>query len=141
MVRRLEWTPTYELGVEGLDNDHQYLFGLAREICEAVDKADFGQCRTRTEGFIDALKKHFAMEEEFLERIGYPDTDAHKDFHKTLVTKAEKLKKLCTDGGEHSKIQECYSDTTAVMLDEIIRGDAMFKSYIEYHGIDRSPIE
>jgi len=141
MVQRIEWSPTYELGVEEIDNDHRNLFGLAREMYEALGKADFDLCHSRTERLIDALKKHFTREEEFLERIGYPDADAHKDFHKLLLTRAEKLKQLCGDGGEHGTIEECYTEVMTFLFDEIIRGDAKFKSHIEHHGLGRRPVE
>lgn len=141
MVQRIEWSPTYELGVEEIDNDHRHLFGFAQEIYEAVDKSDSDLCHTLAERLIDALEKHFAREEEFLERAGYPDADAHKGFHKSLLTRAKKLKQLCADGVEPGTIEDCYTEVVTFLFDEIIRGDAKFKSHVQHHGLGRRPVE
>ena len=139
MVHRIEWSPTYELGVEEIDNDHRHLFELTQEMYEAVEKADFDLCCTLAEGFADALKKHFVREEEFLERTGYPSAAVHKSFHESLLTKAEKLKQSCTDGHDRGRIEECYTETVTFLFDEVIRGDAKFKSYVEYYRLGQRP--
>jgi len=140
MVQRIEWSPAFELGVEEIDNDHRHLFGLVQEMYEFVEKADIDLCHTGTERLIDALKEHFTREEKFLERIGYPDAGAHKEFHKLLLTRAEKLKQLCVDGGNHGTIEACYTEVMTFLFDEIIRGDAKFKSYIDHHHHGRRPV-
>jgi hemerythrin len=132
-MKKIEWSPTFELGVEEIDNDHRRLFELAQEIYEAVEKVDVDLCHIRTEDLMEALKTHFAREEEFLERAGYPSRDEHKGFHTSLLNKAEKLKNVCIDGGGRKMIEECYMETMTFLFDEIIRGDAKFKSHVKRH--------
>jgi hemerythrin-like metal-binding protein len=136
-VKKIEWSPTFELGVPEIDDDHRLLFGLAQEICEAVEKADADLCHVRTDALLDALKKHFASEEEFLERAGYPNIDEHKDFHNSLLTKAEKLKQVCDDGSGRKMVDDCYTQTMTCLCDEIIRGDVLFVSHIKHHLLGR----
>ena len=90
------------------------------------------------EEFISALQAHFAKEETFLERVGYEDVEKHKQYHQSLLTKAKELKRLCDEEGEGHKIEDCYTEAVDFLIDDVVRGDSAFKSYIQFHGFPGS---
>ncbi len=137
-MKKIEWLPHYETGVEEIDNEHRHLFGIVQEIYECIEKDDSNLSCVLANNFIEKLSEHFSGEEKFLERIGYSDVKGHHDYHASVMTKkAEELKRVCCEDNEPGKVAECYAAVVTVLLDEIVRGDSAFKSHINHHGFSR----
>ncbi|MGB8276066.1 MAG: hemerythrin domain-containing protein [Alphaproteobacteria bacterium] len=132
-----EWSPTFEIGVPEIDDDHRHLFDLAREIQAAVEEGEPAKCRALVEGFIDASQSHFAAEERFLARIRYEEFETHRKYHASLVTKARKLKQSCDEATRRGEVAECYLEVVGFLIDDILRGDIKLKSYFNHHGPSR----
>lgn len=132
---KLEWSPTFEIGVEEIDSAHRRLFAMANEIRDAIEKQHRGLCRTRVEAFIGAAEKHFAEEEKLLARVGYAETEDHKAYHTVLLNKAKRLKDVCDEEMEAGEVEGCYGDVLAFLIDDVVRGDKRFKSYLDHLGL------
>lgn len=130
----LKWSPTFETGVPEIDDDHRKLFALVEAIREGIAKRDTTLTRASVKEFIVAAENHFTKEEEILVRIGFPDIDAHKVSHASLVTKATQLKQVCNGEMDPEKASACYDEIVAFLLDDIVRGDSQFKSYLNHYG-------
>ena len=137
-MQRLRWLPGFEVGVEEIDRDHRSLFSLVQQVYDAIDRAEWDDCRRLVDQFIAASLAHFDHEEAFLERVGFPDSDEHKRYHRSLLTKAEELKRICDREIDSRKIQDCYEETVAFLLDDIVRGDNAFKSFVQERGLPGS---
>jgi len=135
-MKKIEWLPQFETGVEEIDTDHRYLFEILQEIYEAIEKSAYDLCATLANKFIEKLSEHFRTEEAFLDRIGYSDVEGHREHHTSVMTTARQLEQACKNN-EPAKVAECYAAVVAVLLDEIVRGDSTFKSYLEHHGFSR----
>ena len=136
-MKKIEWLPQFETGAEEIDNEHRHLFGIVQEIYEAIEKDDRNLSCALANTFIEKLSEHFSGEENFLERIGYSDVKGHHEYHASVVTKTRELERMCCGNNEPAKVAECYAAVVAVLLDEIVRGDSTFKSYLEHHGFSR----
>ncbi|MDR3641288.1 MAG: bacteriohemerythrin [Humidesulfovibrio sp.] len=90
-----EWDDSLNLGDPLLDRQHKTLIALlnrASEACQASDKdTEIMHCLT---GMYLYAKEHFFDEEGLMDRLGYPDRDAHKKQHKFFVDKTHAF----TDG-------------------------------------------
>ena len=137
---RLDWLPTFEIGVETIDAAHRRLFDMANELRSAIAKHDREASRVAIEAFIAAAEKHFAEEEKFLVEIDYADTEAHKGYHKLLLDKAKRLKRVCDEAMEEGKVEGCYNEVIAFLIDDIVRGDKQFKSYLDQLGLTREAV-
>jgi len=133
-MKKLEWSPNFEIGSEEIDDDHRRLVGLVQDIHEAIEKNDLMLCVGLANKFLGELSDHFDREEALLERVGYPNTEGHKKYHASLLAEARELKRLCSEKDGVEKLGECYAAMVAVLVDDIIRGDSMFKSYLEHSG-------
>lgn len=135
---KFEWLPVFEIGVPEIDDAHRHLFLLANEISEAIERQDRALCRVRIQAFIEASESHFAAEEKFLARVGYFDTESHRQYHATLLTKAKKIKQVCDDEMDRGVVNgQCYREVMAFLIDDVIRGDRSFKSYLDDQGLTR----
>jgi hemerythrin len=136
-MKKIEWLPHFETGVEEIDNEHRHLVGIVQDIYECIEKDDSNLSCALANKFIEKLSEHFSGEEKFLERIGYSDLEGHHDYHASVMTKTRDLERTCCGNNEPAKVAECYAAVMAILLDEIIRDDSTFKSYINHHGFSR----
>lgn len=137
-MSKFEWLPIFEVGVPEIDDAHRHLFALANEINEAIERKDCDLSRARVQVFIEASENHFAAEEKFLAKVGYVETESHRHYHAALLTKAKKVKQMCDDEMNRGQVKgECYREVMAFLIDDVIRGDKTFKSYLDDKGIAR----
>lgn len=84
-ARTIEWTAEMETGIPAVDSDHRVLLALVNQIADEGNKGD----PTAVEFVLDELlgysALHFAREEEFLARAGYPDLEEHRRVHEALL--------------------------------------------------------
>ena len=80
-----QWTTDLSVGVEAADNDHKRFIDLINQVYEGLNREEgrgtLGQVLDELETY---TRRHFALEEEFFERTGYPDVE-HKREHRELV--------------------------------------------------------
>jgi hemerythrin len=134
-MEQLKWSPTYETGVAEIDQDHRRLFALADAIYDGVSKRDPTVTAKQVQGFIDACKTHFAWEENVLARAGFPGLEGHKVYHTSLLAKADELRKVCDVETDFAKAHACYEEVIAFLIDDVLRGDVEFNSYLDYFGV------
>ncbi|MFZ0694650.1 MAG: hemerythrin domain-containing protein [Alphaproteobacteria bacterium] len=132
---KLEWSPTFEIGVEKIDAAHRRLFDMANEIREAIEKQDRALWRARVQAFIDESEKHFAEEEQYLADVGYAEAEDHKAYHTVLLNQAKRLKDACDEVTDDRAIHGCYVQVMAFLIDDVVRGDHSFKSFLDHLGL------
>lgn len=133
-MHNLRWSPTFETGVAEIDDDHRAMFALATEIGDGIAKQDAG-FRTALQQFIALAELHFAKEEDILVRAGYPNVDRHKAYHTALLTKARQLKAVCDRKDDPAQAGKCYGALVEFLIDDVVRGDTQFKSFLDAEGL------
>jgi len=82
------WDEKYATGIELIDSQHKELFSLTNELFRACmgDNETLKGVFTETMGrMVDYVRFHFGAEQVMLQRIKYPDYDAHKKQHDKLI--------------------------------------------------------
>ena len=133
-MTKLAWTSRFELGIEQIDEEHREIFDVVVQIQDSIESHDMVRCSKLVNDFMDKIEQHFAHEESYLARIGYPDAEDHSRYHENLLSKARTLKKVCDSEIEVGRIERCYEETVSLLLDDVIKGDTAFKSYLEHKG-------
>ena len=129
-----KWTADLSVGVKASDEDHKRLLELMSQLSDGMDR---GEGREVVGRVIDELVRytryHFAREEEFFERTGYP-ADDHKSEHRALVEQAVTLQSRYKTGETALAIE-----TLAILrewLSTHIRGtDTKYTSHLNANGI------
>ncbi len=129
-----EWLDSFELGVPEIDSDHKKLFALAKYIRPAVLDANHAKCLSAVEEFITLTLEHFQREEAILRDLGYPELKVHIKYHTSLMDSARKMKEVCQNLKSQHEMEECYRAMTAFLIDDFIRGDFTFKSFLQEKG-------
>jgi hemerythrin len=85
-----EWDDDYKIGQSEIDSQHEEIFKLALKVSKlSRDPVELGRLRVAFIEFGNALKEHFAYEEELLANIGHPTLDAHRAEHAAMVTELD----------------------------------------------------
>ncbi|MDR1100702.1 MAG: bacteriohemerythrin [Treponema sp.] len=94
----VEWDDRYTVGVQMIDEQHKELFNMINNFypgCLKEDEKANIHFKLMVYGFINYSKYHFATEEQFLERLKYPDSLAHKrqhdEFIRVLLERMDKI--------------------------------------------------
>ena len=82
------WEDRYATGIEMVDEQHQMLVVLTNELyaaCLTGSEAKEAVFKKAMSRMVEYVRKHFAEEQQLLERIKYPMFLEHKKEHDTLV--------------------------------------------------------
>lgn len=79
----MPWNEALEIGIAEIDEQHQWLVNLTNQLHSTMssENTDSQQIGEILEQLVDYTMNHFIVEEELFERLGYPETDAHKAQH------------------------------------------------------------
>ena len=83
------WDPSrYELGVPAMDHEHQTLITLMNTVHALHDAAAPRAAQAKAlEELVNYTRKHFADEEAYMRRIGFPQEKSHAAIHRQLLTR------------------------------------------------------
>ena len=128
---RLMWSASFELGIKSIDDQHKNLFALAK----AVPLGLAARSSTEIATFVQAAREHFESEESILLLSGFPELHEHRHYHLSLIRRAGDLTTICDSEENPIKSGEFHDEIISFLLDDIVRGDTAFKSFLQYHGL------
>jgi len=83
-----EWDERLSIGIEAIDGQHKRLIQMLNDLDDAYDSADrqaaAAECLLKMKAY---SIEHFADEEAYMERIGYPDLKTHREEHAVFIGK------------------------------------------------------
>jgi hemerythrin-like metal-binding protein len=92
-MKAIAWSEDLRVGIPELDDQHRQLVELAARFASA---ARGGQGRRMSGEILASLESyaatHFAAEEAFMERCGYPQLERHRRQHGQLIAKLTELR-------------------------------------------------
>jgi len=94
----IDWHKSYELGVDFIDDDHKHLLKIMRDARAAILAKDYPASVKLINELLEIARNHFEGEEEFLEKMDYPELEKHKKYHLGLLTQAETTRNMCMAG-------------------------------------------
>jgi hemerythrin len=88
----MTWSATLSVGVQTLDDDHKKLVAMINELLEGILKNRRHEALTQVlDQLVHYTQLHFAHEEAFFVRTGYPDAATHIQQHRALVKQVADL--------------------------------------------------
>lgn len=134
----LVWHNFLEIGVDFIDEDHRALLETMQQAKNAVEAKNYDECEKLLDVLIQDAARHFENEEQYLKETKYPGLETHIAYHKELIIKAEATRKICENIDSDNRLKECFDSLANFLIDDILRGDIGFKSYLEYEGYIKS---
>jgi hemerythrin len=86
------WNARYNTGIQIVDEQHQELFQIVDRLRRMVqDGADRAGIEALLEVLVACTERHFATEEAFMAKVGYPDLGSHLDEHASMLSSLQEL--------------------------------------------------
>ncbi len=97
----MPWTPNLSVGINLIDDQHKVWFEKAEKLFEAGKNNQAKEYIGELLDFLESYtKKHFADEENYMQRIRYPQYAEQKAAHTAFITQLQKLRSdYQTSGG------------------------------------------
>jgi hemerythrin len=93
------WSPSYAIGHDQIDNQHQELFKLCQDLQNISYSNETRDVVAQTlQSLIDYTQFHFRDEENLMEHIKFPHFEKHRKIHDELINKVENLMEEFQDG-------------------------------------------
>jgi hemerythrin len=98
----MPWTQDLSVGVSEIDNQHKKMFEMADALFDAEKGRKEKAFLAELFGFLDDyVREHFADEEQYMMKIGYPGFARQKKEHDVFIRQLEILKKeFASSGGD-----------------------------------------
>ena len=89
----MEWRTEFSVGDDKFDNDHKIIFGLVDEFKRILSEGENAHemLEDSFDKLIDYIDEHFAREEVFMKKIGYPNIVEHHGKHAEMEDKMRAL--------------------------------------------------
>lgn len=86
MSKFVEWDQSLDVKVSDMNNEHKIWINYINTLHDEVEKGSADSTVLRAfDAMLDYTLKHFADEEEYLKKIGYPLFDEHKQAHEEFL--------------------------------------------------------
>jgi len=82
----MNWEPRFDVKVEEMNREHRQILDAMNAIYDAVEAGQKGPgVMAKIARLGEVTTRHFADEEAYMQRIGYPGFDTHQAIHKKLL--------------------------------------------------------
>jgi len=96
----VQWKPGFSVGDPAIDEQHSGLLDIINRMHQVMLA---GGKSTEIQSVLEELMhytlRHFAYEEEMLERCGYPELDEHKRKHLAMMIQLQELREEAVHAG------------------------------------------
>ncbi|MEF2232362.1 MAG: hemerythrin family protein [Pseudodesulfovibrio sp.] len=100
-MTHVEWTVVLDTGLPRLDEQHKKLIAYSNDLLRAIaDGRGKDVLGTFFESLLDYTASHFEEEEQYMESVGYPDSEAHRAAHRRLLIDVGAFREMLLGGQE-----------------------------------------
>lgn len=131
MDDRPRFDDRFRLGIDQIDEQHQQLFLIAARIYDNLSAGGPAATATAIEAVGELLRyteTHFASEERLMETARYPELDAHRRLHHSLIAQARDME-LRIELGERNMPLELNRFVCNWLIDHIQDHDKRFGAF------------
>ena len=132
----LEWRDEFSVGVPSIDAQHAGLINMLNDVYDEYrgDKpaGTLADVLARMGRYAE---EHFATEELYFERFGYPDTESHKREHQVF---RDEFKYLLARSDDHAPgfDLEVFQFLRDWIEQHILRKDRKYAAFLQEHGAE-----
>ena len=133
-MQKIEWKPEFSVGVQRLDEQHQKIIQVINKLIDNPDVFDAAE--TIDEVLLELtnyVSAHFLLEEQMLEKNGYPDLLEHSKKHTAY---GEKVTAYCLDAiKKNNNPEELLAFLREWWIAHILHEDMHYKEFFNSKGI------
>jgi hemerythrin len=132
----MEWTEDMSVGVKVIDDDHKKLIGMLNELNDGIRADKTGaSLESVIEGLLRYTKYHFAREERFFAKTGYPGGSAHKAEQRSAGEACGEFADAFETGQSRILSTEAMEFLKNWLTDHIMGSDQQYGPHLNAKGI------
>lgn len=124
-----KFTEDCRIGIEQLDNEHEYLFKMLNEAFELLKNEYFADKYGRIYELIERLNNyadtHFQHEEEYMEKLSDPELEMQKRQHFAFRSRMDAFSVANIDGDQNQVLSDILEYMTRWLYHHILSSDMM----------------
>jgi hemerythrin len=126
-MSELVWKNEYSIGHFPTDNEHKELISLANKVIRFSNTGEeIPKIRNALKALLQYTIIHFRNEEQYMERLGYPEIEHHKECHAELV---ERLNEVAAENCDINDLVHKLKRLMVVwVIEHIINEDLKIKA-------------
>ncbi|MDH5326401.1 MAG: bacteriohemerythrin [Gammaproteobacteria bacterium] len=130
MSKFVEWDQSLDVKVGDMNNEHKIWINYINALHdEAAKKSSSSVVMRAFDAMLDYTVKHFGDEEEFLQKIGYPLFDEHKQAHEDFLAEIRSSQRALSSKGELER--NFFADLKGWLVRHIKIVDTQYGNYTE----------
>jgi hemerythrin-like metal-binding protein len=131
----ITWNTRSDTGIQIIDEQHQELFGVVDRLRRMIEEgAARGAVEILLGDLLACTERHFATEETYMSKFGYPDFPQHVSEHASMLTSLHELQ---------AKFQESHQSmalTVPTFMEGWLKhhindGDLGFVTFLKAHNL------
>lgn len=134
-IKKLEWEEKYSVGVEEIDDQRKWMFGIINELLDLINTNSPEQ---HLKNVIDSLTKYkifnFAIEEKYFKEFNYEGAEEHikkhREFNEKLMALKEKNPKYTIEFA--FELIDFLEDW---LINHLLSADQEYKECFRSHGL------
>jgi len=134
-----KWKDEYNIGIEGIDNQHRHLFEIGARI---YDLANANDVYDHYDEIMDVLRElkdytvyHFGHEENLMEKHGYEHYENHKFQHYFVIKKIQKFEEENIDEKQNEIILKLVAFISDWITNHILKEDMKYRDFFISKGV------
>lgn len=132
----IDWHNNYSVGYDLFDKQHQQLIEMINNLYSAFLSGEANDKALEVVNeMINYTDYHFKSEEKYFDQYNYPETEKHKEIHKSFVDKSVELK----EGLKSGKVTVSYEIMTFLrqwLIDHIMGEDQKYTKFFKENNFN-----
>jgi len=96
-----QWNERYSTGIQVIDEQHRELFRIVDHLRQSLQQGVSGSAvEAMLQELIHSSERHFATEESYMGKVGYPDLTQHMSEHASMLTSLHELLAKFKESGQ-----------------------------------------
>jgi hemerythrin len=131
----MPWTDDFVLGIATIDAQHRWLVDATNLLHDQIEsqRPDTATVGAILEGLVEYTMNHFILEEDLFNRLGYPETAAHKAEHDGFTRHAIELLLKFEQGEAVS--EDTLEFLQAWLVHHIMQVDKAYAPFLKARGV------
>lgn len=130
------WSESLSVGVKTLDDDHKKLVDMINELVDGITNKRRLEALTQVlDKLVHYTKLHFAREEDYFNRTGYPQASTHIQQHRTLIQQVAQLQTRLKAGDTSLLSLDLMKFLQEWLTRHIMDTDKQYKDHLNSNGI------
>jgi hemerythrin len=112
-MEKMSWSEDLSVGIDSIDDQHKMWIDKFNAVLDAIAAHQDQESIISTLAFLsDYTQEHFAAEEQFMTKTGYPGLEEHKAKHADLTATVDDMVRDFREDG----VSQQLADATGTLL-------------------------